>query len=190
MKFRLFLVTILVLTLIAIPVHAADGEESTSFKIGVEAGYFVITDEDFESVYDSGGLQFGLNTAYSLSNTLDVIAAFDFFTADGKTTVFMEDASININHLRLGLAYYLTQGDLRANLKGGGLVAMVSEESPFGDFSDSAFGFFIGAGFDYLLGERLAVGFDVIYSNASIEGDIEDEGVGGLSFLASLKYCL
>lgn len=160
------------------------------FKLGLEVGYFYQGDEDFRDLYGSGGLTFGVNADYMITNNIEIAAAFDFYSANGNTAITEELIEINLNHLRFGANYIFILDGWRPKVGAGLDIAFVSENTPFGDFSDSGFGAYILAGADFDLSEKITASVELIYSFVSIEGDLDDEGVGGLSALAALKFNL
>jgi opacity protein-like surface antigen len=159
-------------------------------RLGMEGGYFSVGDEDFEPLYGSGGFTWGFNAGYMISGRIEIAAAVDFYSSDGVTSIFEEDISIDINHLRFGLAYHLSGGYLSPKVSAGLDYSWVKEDSPFGGFDDSGFGWFAGLGVEYMFAEKLLIGADIIYSSVMITGELDDEDVGGFFAMLSIKYLL
>lgn len=159
-------------------------------RLGIEGGYFSIGDEDFEPLYGSGGFAWGFNAGYIISGRIEVAAAVNFYSADGATSIFEKNISIDINHLRFGLTYHLSRKDITPKVSAGLDYSWVKEDTPFGGFDNSGFGWFAGLGVEYMLAERLIIGTDIIYSSVLITGDLDDEDVGGFFAMLNIKYLL
>jgi len=185
---KLKVVLLLVVTLLII--LSCFSLAKSKIRIGMEGGYFSISDEDFEPLYGLGGFTWGFNAGYMISSRIEIATAVDFYSADGTTSIFGEDISIDINHLRFGLAYHLSFKDLTPKISAGLDYSWVKEDTPFGGFDDSGFGWFGGLGVEYMLTERLIIGADIIYSSVLITGELDDEDVGGFFAMLNIKYLL
>jgi len=159
-------------------------------RVGMEGGYFAIGDVCFEPLYGTGGFTWDFNAGYMISGIIEVAAAVDFYSADGATSIFDEDISIDINHLRFGLAYHLSRGGLTPKVSAGLDYSWIKEDTPFGGFDDSGFGWFAGLGVEYMFAEKLLIGADIIYSSVLITGELYEEDVGGFFAMLNIKYLL
>jgi opacity protein-like surface antigen len=125
-----------------------------------------------------------------VTDNIEIAAAFDFYSADGKTAITQELIEINLNYLRFGAHYIFNLDGWKPKIGAGLDVAFVDESTPFGDFSDTGIGAYVLVGADFNLSEKLIAGIELTYSFVTIEGDLDDEGVGGLSAMAALKFNL
>ena len=179
---KLFIMSLL-LTIILSPVQAP----AKNLVFGIEGGYFTPGNSLFKDIYGSGGLCYGVNGAFFLTQNLSAQAGFDMYSADGTIPGTDNATSLKLSSLRLGVFYHFDMKKFMPKIGAGAVYAGVKETNVFGDFSDSGIGFFVGTGFDYRLTEVFLVGADLIYHGAKIEGDFGDESVGGISLLFSLK---
>lgn len=156
------------------------------FTIGVEAGYFFPDDEDFSDIYGSAPV-FGLNAGYCVGENLQIILGGNIYSKSGTTTISGETIELSILTFRFGGYYLFKMESITPKVGAGIAYASVDEETPFGDFSDSAIGWFAAGGLDIPFGKILTGGVEVQYSDISIKGDFGDQSVGGLSILAIVR---
>lgn len=156
------------------------------FTIGIEAGYFFPSDEDFSDIYGSAPV-FGLNAGYCVNENLQLIIGGNIYSKSGATTITSETTDMSILTLRFGGYYLFKMESITPKVGAGIAYASVDEETPFGDFSNSKIGWFLAGGLDIPLSNILTGGVEVQYSDISISGDFGDQSVGGLSLLAIVR---
>ncbi len=180
--FSQILIAVLALAMVAVPAAAEE-----TFSIGVEGGYFVPADDDFNDIY-GGNMIFGVNLGVMLSSKLKLEVAGDTFSADSTTAITQQDINLSLMMVRLGGYYLFDMGEVTPKLGAGLSYTSLDEETPFGDFSDSGIGWFIGAGADMKLSEKIKFGVELLYNDVSISGDFGDESVGGFAFVMILSF--
>jgi opacity protein-like surface antigen len=160
-----------------------------NFKAGLEIGYFIPSDEDFSDIY-GGNVIFGVNLAYLLSPNLQLEFAGDIYSAEGKTEITEQTVELDLIKARLGGFYIFNVEGIKPKAGAGFAYCSVDETTPFGDFSDSGIGWFIGAGADMELADMLSAGLEIIYSDVNIEGDFGDQSTGGIAILINFTIML
>lgn len=173
----------LLLTLLWIP----PGLSAQKLIFGIEGGYFMPSDSDLKDVYGSGGFLYGINGTLLITPNIAIEAGFNLFSIEGTITNSTENTTLGINNLRLGAFYNFGTGKLIPRVGAGMIYSMVKEENYFGQISESALGWFIGAGLDLRLGGSWLAGMEVIYHDVNMGGDFGDESLGGISLLFSFK---
>jgi opacity protein-like surface antigen len=182
MKKRVFYSAIAITLFCALMGFGAD-----KFRAGLEAGYFAPNDEDFTSIYGSGGFAFGINCGYCIINNVELYTALDFYSAEGKTTISEQTVNLNLTNLRAGGFYIFCLGDFKPKVGAGLSITFAKEDNPWGGFNDNGLGWYIAAGVEYPLTEKLIAGVEFVYNDVKIAGDFGDENVGGISALMTLK---
>jgi opacity protein-like surface antigen len=165
------------------------GFAERKFTVGLEAGYFMPTDDDFNDIYGSGSV-FGLNAGYGITENIELLIGGNFYSGDAKTAVSNETVEISLITARLGVFYLFDMGKITPKVGAGIAYASVDEDTPFGNFTDSGIGWFAAAGVDMPLGKKLLVGAEILYSDITIEGDFGDQTVGGLTILVLVRMGL
>lgn len=169
---------------------AEENENPKSFNIGIEAGYFAAEDEDLQDLYGSGNLIFGFNIGYKIACNWELISAIDFYSDEGETTLTEEAIELSLTHLRLGGYYHFNPEGLDPVVGAGIDFCWVTEKNPIEDFDDSSIGWFAGVGVETCIMNDVKASINILYSNASSEGDLGDIALGGFSFLANVKMFL
>jgi len=181
---HMFVISILVFGL-----FSSFGLAERKFTIGFEAGYFMPTDDDFNDIYGSGSV-FGLNLGYGITKNIELLVGGNIYSGSGTTAVSNETVEISLITARLGVYYLLDMGKITPKVGAGLAYTSVDEDTPFGNFTDSGIGWFVAAGADMPLGEKILVGAEIQYSDITIEGDFGDQTVGGLSILVLVRMGL
>ncbi len=161
--------------------------QAKNLFLGVDVGYFSHSSSEVREMYDSGGVTFGVNGAYRIFNMVYLQAAFDFYSTDGKVTISGEVLKLNQKMLRLGGCYRFDLGKFKPGIGAGLSMNWVKEENPFAPFDESKLGWYAGAGFDISVFGPVLVGFELVYNDVSMTGDLGPVSLAGLSALFSLK---
>jgi len=183
MSRKMLFIMPLLLTIVLCPPEAA----AKIVTFGIEGGYFAPGSSIFKEVYGSGGLCYGVNGAFFLAKSVSIQAGFNMYHRDGTITGSDQSTTINLGTLRLGVFYHFDMKKLMPKIGAGAVYVWGKEENVFGEFSGSSTGFFAGTGVDYRLAGAFLVGAELLYHNAKVKGAFDDESIGGISLLLSLK---
>ncbi len=155
--------------------------------LGIEAGYFMPTDSDFNDAYGSGGMTYGVNAGYKFFEPISIQAAFDMYSGEGKTAITQQDISIDLKNLRIGGYYHFNLGKFLPRIGAGAVVSWIKEKDPFGGTNKTQFGWFAGAGLDIPVVKNFLASLDILYHDVKLTGDFGSEAIGGISILLGLK---
>lgn len=180
-------IKIAILTIIILLIAGMGTGHGGDFFLGLDAGYFAPAEGSIKDLYGSGGMTFGVNAAYKFMTSFSIQANYDFYSAEGETTMSAEAIKLKQNTLRLGGFYHVDLGGISPKFGAGVSMNMVRENNPWEDFKENKLGWFAAAGFDISFAGPFMVGLELVYNDAKIPGALGDEPVGGLSALFNLK---
>jgi len=172
--------------LIFLTINAVAGSNN-DFRMGIEAGYFSVEDGSFNNLYGSGAASFGLNSGYFLSDTLEISSSLNYFSKEGKTSFTKETITLTLFDVRLGGFFHFNPEDIDPKIGIGLDLCFVNEENPFENFSNTQIGWFITAGIEMPVSSGITIGLDIIYNSVTVQGDLGDVDLGGISALGLFK---
>ena len=178
-----------VLLILSLVIFGSTLTSAIDFTIGVEAGYFFPSDDDFSDIYGSAPI-FGINAGCTPAENIQIIFGANYYGKSSETSITLEPINIDIITARVGGYYLFIMDTIRPKFGAGIVFASVNEDTSFKEFSDSSIGWFVAAGADMPLGEKIIAGLEIQYSDASMEGDFGDQLVGGLSMLVTARLKL
>jgi hypothetical protein len=183
---KIYLVTICFLMLGLFPGWSLADKDN---HIGLEAGYFLPSNEDFSDIYGSGPV-FGLNAGLKITNSFELSLGANYFSKNALTAITGQDLDISIITTRLGVYYLFSMRTIIPRLGAGLVLCSVDENTPFGNYSKSKIGWYAAVGTDILLGDKFSIGGEIQYSDISIDGDFGSESTGGVTILVIFKFFL
>jgi hypothetical protein len=175
-----------ILLILSLVIFGSTLSSAIDFTIGVEAGYFLPSDDDFSDIYGSAPI-FGINAGGTPAENIQLILGANYYSKSGETSITLESIDISIIAVRFGGYYLFNMDTIRPKFGAGIVFASVNEDTPFKEFSDSSIGWFVAAGADMPLGDKIIAGLEIQYDDTPMEGDFGDQSIGGLSILITAR---
>jgi opacity protein-like surface antigen len=159
-------------------------------SVGLLGGLRTVAESSFSDAYGSG-LRLTPFVALGLSNQFSIGAAFSLgFSKDAPIGQLEDDSSFSMSSLELFGRYRFEAGKFDPYAKLGLGLHFYSQTVPDADvdFSESAFGVFIGAGGEYAATDTLSLLAELGYTVLSAKPYEDSTNLGGFSIQVGAAY--
>ncbi len=177
--------------------QTSQADDRSRVQVGLNGGIFRISVDNFNEFYGNRvAYPVGGSIGYALSSSFHIMLRGKYFQK--SSAKFSEQLARNLHRewqeswLGLGIQQYSTafSGDIRTYF-GFGLAFFFIQERKDGNFLSSEGygghsaepkGFYICAGYERYLGDRVTVGFDIELSSAGVGkgSGLESQSIGGI----------